>query len=285
MINTGDKMNDLQNDDEISVWDVVNFLKDGWCWLVGGLLLGLAYAVGYLVVMPLVYEATAVLQPATVGMPITAATTTVISMKGAEIEPVARTLERLKLPTFYTDELVKTCQASSMQALASSVAANQVKGDALIQVSYRASTVAVAEACVNAVISQLINSQASVAAPLIKALEEQLQGTQRQLNEAVSFQSQLEKRAVAGSDTASLLVLALSKRESVVRLQKLVDEEKVLLSAPVTQPMQLLEPIYVPEKPVLPKKLPVLAAGVLGGLVLGGLAFLVRRSWLARKAA
>ena len=99
--------------------------------MAGGLLLGLACAIGYPVVTPKVYDATAILQPATVGMPTTTAT-----MKGAEVEPVAQTLERLKLPTFYTEELVKTCQAPSMQALASSVNASQVKGNSLIQVSY-----------------------------------------------------------------------------------------------------------------------------------------------------
>lgn len=270
-----------ETDDEISIWEVVSFLKDGWRWLASGLLLGLACVIGYLVVTPKMFDATAILQPASVGMPTT--TTTITTMKGAEVEPVAQTLERLKLPTFYTDELVKLCEAPSMQALAGSVNVSQVKGNSLIQVAYRAPSVSVAEACLNAVIAQMIKSQDAAAAPLIKALEEQLQVTQRQLNEAESFQTQLEKRALAVHDGASLLVLALSKRENVVRLQKLVGEQKVLLSAPVTQPMQLLEPIYVPEKPVFPKKLPSLAGGLFGGLALGGLAFFVRRSWLARK--
>lgn len=279
-MNAHSQMNELQSDDEISIWDVVNFLKYGWRWLAGGLLLGLACAIGYLVVTPKVYDATAILQPATVGMP-----TTTTTMKGSEVEPVAQTLERLKLPTFYTAELLKVCEAPSIQALAGSVNASQVKGNSLIQVGYRASSVAVAEACVNAVIAQLIKSQASVAAPLIKTLEEQLHVTQRQLNEAEGFQSQFEKRDVATSDSASLLVLALSKRENVVRLQKLVGEQKVLLSVPLTQPMQLLEPVYAPDKPVLPKKAPVLAGGLFGGLALGGLVFFVRRIWLARNAA
>lgn len=217
-----------ETDDEISIWDVVNFLKDGWRWLASGLLLGLACVIGYMVETPKVYDATAILQPATVGMPTTT------TMKGVEVEPVAQTLERLKLPTFYTDEVVKLCQAPSMQALAGSVNASQVKGNSLIQVAYRAPSVSVAETCVNAVIAQMIKSQDAAAAPLIKALEEQLQATQRQLNEAESFQTQLEKRALAAHDSASLLVLALSKRENVVRLQKLVGEQKVLLSAPVT---------------------------------------------------
>ena len=120
MTSMGDKMNELQHDDEISIWDVVSFMKDGWRWLAGGLLLGLTCAIGYLVVTPKVFDATAILQPATVGMP----TTTTTTMKGVEVEPVAQTLERLKLPTFYTDEIVKLCEAPSMQALAGSVKAN-----------------------------------------------------------------------------------------------------------------------------------------------------------------
>ena len=225
-----------ETDNEISLLDIVDFLKGGWRWLASGLLLGLACAIGYLVVTPKVYDATAILQPATVGMPTTTTTTTT-TMKGAEVEPVAQTLERLKLPTFYTDEVVKACDAASIQALAASVNASQVKGNSLIQVAYRAPSVSVAETCVNAVIAQLIKSQDTAAAPLIGALEEQLQATQRQLSEAEIFQSQLEKRALAVSDSASLLVLALSKRENVVRLQKLVGEQKVLLTAPATQPM------------------------------------------------
>ncbi len=68
-------------------------------------------------------------------------------------------------------------------------------------------------------------------------------------------------------------------------MQKLLVEQKVQLSPPLTQPMQMLEPIYAPERPVAPKKLPVLAGGLFGGLVLGGLVFFVRRSWLGRKSA
>ena len=45
-----------------------------------------------------------------------------------------------------------------------------------------------------------------------------------------------------------------------------------------------MEPIYAPVAPVFPKKLPVLAGGLFAGLVLGGLAFFVRRSWLGRRA-
>ncbi len=280
-MNTLTPINAPQDDDEISLWDVVNFLKDGWRWLAGGVVAGAVGAVGFVLVTPSQFEATAIVQPATVGMPTTTTTT-----RGAEVEPVIQTLERFKLPTFYDEAMLQACQAPSRQALSGSVKASQVKGNALIQVSYRAPTAAVAEACVNAVVGQLTQSQTAIAEPLIKTLEEQLVLTKKQLTEAEGFQGQLEKRVTSSNDGVSLLILnTFSKREEIVRLQKLLVEQKVQLSPPLTQPMQMLEPIYAPERPVAPKKLPVLAGGLFGGLVLGGLVFFVRRSWLGRKSA
>lgn len=266
-----------KDDNEISLWDIVDFLKEGWRWLAGGVVAGAVGAVGFVLVSPAQYEATSIVQPATVGMPTT-------TTRGAEVEPVAQTLERLKLPTFYDEAMLQACQAPSRQALSGSVKASQVKGNSLIQVSYRAPTTAVAEACVNAVVAQLTQSQKAIAEPLLKTLEEQLVLTKKQLTEAEGFQGQLEKRATSSADSTSLLMLnTLTKREEIVRLQKLLVEQKVQLSPPLTQPMQLLEPIYAPERPVSPKNLPVLAGGLFGGLVLGGLVFFARRSWLGRR--
>lgn len=266
-------------DEGLNLLELLDGLKSGWRWLAGGAGLGLAAAIGFVLVVPAQYEATAVIQPAKVGMGN--ATTT----NGAEVEPVAQTLERLKLATFYSEALVQACQAPSALALTSSVKASQVKGNSLIQVSYRAPSTAVAEACVNAVVAHLTQSQAAVAEPLVKTLEERLVLTKKRLTEAESFQGQLEKRAVSSKDGASLLMLsALSKRDEIVRLEKLLVEQKVQLSAPLTQSMQLLEPIYAPERAVAPKKLPMLAGGLFGGLVLGGLVFFVRQSWLTRRA-
>ncbi len=278
-MNNPTQINLSEDDDGISLWDIVELLKEGWRWMAGGLIAGLIGAMGFMAISPTQYEATALIQPATVGMP--SATTT----KGAEVEPVAQTLERLKLATFYTDELLKICQAKNLQSLAEAIKASLVKGNALIQLSYRAPSIAVAEACVNAVVGRLTQSQTTIAEPLIKTLEEQLVLTKKQLTEAEGFQAQLEKRATSSADGASLLMLnALLRREEIVRLQKLLIEQKVQLSAPLMQPLQLLEPIYAPERAVAPKKLPVLAGGLFGGLLLGALVFFVWRSWLARKA-
>ena len=168
--------------------------------------------------------------------------------------------------------------------MAAALKASQVKGNSLIQVSYRAGSPAVAEACVNAVVAQMAQSQALIAGPIVETLQENLALTKQRLAEIEAFQVQLEKRTAASNDGTSLIMLnALSKREEIARLQKQVVDQKVQMAPPITQAMQLLEPIYVPERAVFPKKLPVLAGGLFGGLVLGGLVFFVRRSWLARR--
>lgn len=276
------------DDDGQNLWELLEVVKSGWHWLAGGAALGLAGAVCFVLVTPAQYEATAVLQPATVGISG--------STKGTEVESVAQTLERLKLPTFYSEELLKACDvksvASPRQALAMAIKPTVVKGNALIQISYRTYSITSAEACVNAVVARLAHSQAAIAAPIIKTQEEQRELTKRQLEEAERFQSQIEKRVMTLDPTdakfsQSMLMLnaALSKREEISKLRKLFAEQSLQLSEPLTQPAKLFEPVYAPERAVYPKKTLIALSGLVGGLVLGGLAFFVRRSWLGRKSA
>lgn len=266
---------------EILISDILGFLRDSWGWFASGAIVGVMAAVCFLLFSPTQYEATVVIQPATVGLQITAATTTATT-KGVDVESVAQTLERLKIATFYTPDIVQTCQAPSSQALATGVKSNLVRGNSLIQLAYRSASKAVAEACVNAIVSQLVKSQTTISEPLVKTLKEQLAQSRLRLGEAREFQAQLERRAAA-ADTPSLLMLnALAKREEIARLQKQVLEQEIQLSPPLTQPLQLLEPIYAPDRSVFPNTLFSLAGGLFGGLVLGGLLFFGQRSWAAR---
>lgn len=276
----------LNTEDEgLNLWELLDIVKSGWHWLAGGAAIGLVGAVGYVLVVPAQYEATAVIQPATVGV--------TGGMKGSEVESTAQTLERLKMPTFYSEQLLKACEVKSSanprQALAAAVKPTLVKGNSLIQISYRAESPTLAEACVGAVVEQLAKSQAILAEPIIKTLEEQRKLTKQQLDESERFQSQIEKRAMTldPSDakfSQSMLMLnaALSKREEISKLRKLYTEQSLQLAEPLTQPAKFFEPIYSPERAVFPKKTLTALGGLVGGLVLGGLLLFVRRSWLRR---
>lgn len=277
------------DDDALNLWDLLEAVKSGWHWLAGGAALGLVGAMGFVLVVPAQYEATAVLQPATIGSVSPAG----VNMKGAEVESAAQTLERLKLPTFYTDDLLKVCDVKAAvnprQALATDIKPVLVKGNSLIQISYRADSPVIAESCVGAVAAQLTKAQSILAEPIIKTLEEQRKLTKQQLDEAERFQSQIEKRAMTldpsdakFSQAMLMLNAALSKREEISKLRKVYADQSVALLEPLTQPAKLFEPIYASDRAVFPKKTLTALGGLIGGLVLGGLVLFVRRSWLAR---
>lgn len=264
------------NDDEINIWELMEHLKSGWHWLAGGCAVGLLGATGFLMLVPAKYEATAVIQPATIGMIVATTTTTTTT-----VEPVAQTIERLKLVTFYGDDTVKVCQAGSAKDLAQGVKVSIVKGNNLVSLGYRADSVALAEACMAKIVGQLSQSQIDIATPLIKELEDQRASTKQQIDDAERFLAQHEK-GLSSAPTGSVLLML--KREELMKLQKLYREQRIQLTEPLTQSMKLLEPIYAPERAVFPKKLLTVAGGFIGGLFLGLLAFFINRGWRRYKS-
>jgi LPS O-antigen subunit length determinant protein (WzzB/FepE family) len=287
-------VNDLspENNDALTLWDMLELVKSGWHWLIGGAGFGILVAVAFIWFVPAQYEAIAIIQPATVG--ITTTTTTTTTTKGVEVESTAQTLERLKTPTFYTDLQLQACDVQSRinarRVLATAIKPTLVKGNSLIQISYRADSPALAEACVADVVAQLAKVQAALSEPIIKTLDEQRLLTKQQLDESERFQNQIEKRAISMdpsdakfSQAMLMLNAALSKREEISKLRKLYTEQSMLLSAPLTQPTQLFEPIDASDKAVFPKKGLTVAVGLMVGLMVGGLMLFVRRSWLGRQ--
>ena len=262
-------------DDEINIWELMGHLKSGWHWLAGGCAVGLLGATGFLMLVPAKYEVTAVVQPATIGMIVATTTTT------TTVEPVAQTIERLKLVTFYGDDTVKVCQAGSAKDLAEGVKVSIVKGNNLVSLAHRADSVALAEACMAKIVGQLSQSQIDIATPLIKELEDQRASTKQQIDDAESFLVQHEK-GLSSAPTGSVLLML--KREELMKLQKLYREQRIQLTEPLTQPMKLLEPIYAPERAVFPKKLLTVAGGFIGGLFLGLLALFINRGWRRYKS-
>lgn len=266
------------NDDEINIWELMEHLKSGWHWLAGGCAVGLLGATGFLILVPAKYEATAVIQPATIGMIVAMTTTTTTT---TTVEPVAQTIERLKLVTFYGDDTVKVCQAGSAKNLAEGVKVSIVKGNNLVSLGYRADSVALAEACMAKIVGQLSQSQIDIATPLIKELEDQRASTKQQIDDAERFLAQHEN-GLSSAPTGSVLLML--KREELMKLQKLYREQRIQLTEPLTQSMKLLEPIYAPEKAVFPKKLLTVAGGFIGGLFLGLLALFINRGWRRYKS-
>lgn len=280
-MNAQTPMNAPQDDDELPFWDIVDCLKEGWRWLAGGLLLGLACAIGYLLVMPKQYEAQALFQGAKV--------------LGSELESSAQLIERLKFPTFYEAEQLRSCEITAAEpavALAKRINPTVLKGTNILRVNYRASKSERAVLCLNAVMDRVIRVQNQLSATSLENAKRQLELTKVQFADAEKLRSTLEKRSMGSLDAADakftqtvlLMSTSILKNDQIAGLRKSVLDQMANLEPPATRPAELIAPIYAPETAVSPKKLPVLAGGLFGGLVLGGLVFFARRSWLARKA-
>ncbi len=266
-------------DDEINLWELLEHIKSGWKWVAGwGGATGLASAIVLAAFIPTQYEATVVVMPATIGM-------NSVSTMTNNVEPVAQTLERLKQVTFYIDDIVKACDADSAKDLANKVKVNFVKGNNLLSIRYRAETALLANACMNKIVTQLTQSQTAIAAPLLKEFQDQQIFTKQQIDDLERFLAAHEKRATGSPYPNELHSLMISKRDDLTRLQKLYREQRILLTEPLTQPMKLLEPIYVDEKPVAPIKLMIIAISLIGGMLIGLLALFTNRSWRRYKGA
>lgn len=268
-------------DDELSLWDILNFFKEGWGWLAGGLVLGLLCASTYLLVAPKQYEAIALFQGAKV--------------LGAELEGSAQLIERLKFPTFYDQDQLKACDVMRSEpgaVLAKRINPSVVKGTSVLQVSYRARESTLAVRCLDAVMLRVIGAQNQQSASLLENAERQLDLTKQQLADVERLQAMLEKSSMSALDAADtkfsqavlLMSTSLSKKDQIASLRKSILDQLANLAPPATRSAELIEPIYAPEVAVFPKKMLVLACGLVGGLVIGGLVFFVRRSWIARKS-
>ena len=267
----------MNDDDEIDLWELFEQFKSGWLWWVAGACIGLAGAIGYLFVVPPQYEATAVVQPATIGSG---------GMSKAPVEPISQILERLRLTTFYTNDAVKSCHVDHAKDLTTDVKSSVVKGNTLLMLKFRAESVAVAESCLTKVVDLLAASQDKAASPLIKELQEQRALTQKQIIELEKFLAQYDKsltQTPATPDIISLLFLtAGSKREELLKLQKLYNDQRTMLTEPLTQRLSVLEDIYTSDKPVFPKKSLTVLGGLMGGFFVGLITLFVHRSFRHR---
>lgn len=273
-------INNKQNDVEISLRDILKFVQKEWRWLFGGALVGIFLSASYLAMVPKKYEAQGLFQGAKV--------------LGVDLEGTQPLIERLKFPTFYAPEQLVACDVPIDQSplvLVNQIKVEVLKGTSILRLSYQARSRENAIECLASVVGRLIDFQNKKANGPLEEAKRQLELTKAQLEDAETLLKILERRSMNSLNAAEtkfsqmLLVMSTSlfKKDQVTALRKSVLEQAARLEPPATEAAAWLEPIYAPDKAVAPKRLPTLAGGLLGGLILGGVAFWVRRSWLARK--
>jgi LPS O-antigen subunit length determinant protein (WzzB/FepE family) len=264
---------------EISLIDILRFLKGVYKTILILGAVGLAIAVVYLTVTPKQYEASAQITMAQIG-----SANSRLSPLGVNIEEPALLIMRLSSPASYTPEAIAACglsgQANAGLALSKSIKLTPAKGVAsVVDIKTFGGTPQSAQQCLQAVFDLVKTTQSQIVTPYIEEAKVKLVDDEDRLQKA--------KDLVARSDKSGAEIGAsyLSTRDEIRYLLDEITSLRNVVTSNQNLATRMVAPIYASDVPIAPKKRMVLASGLLGGLFLGLLLALVRQTVLKLKSA
>ncbi len=266
-----------QIDDEISLIDILLFLKASVRNVITSSIVCLLIGSAYYFAMPKMYEATATIQMAIVA--------------GEAVETPAVLLEKIKLPLFFSATALQACGSdgdlSSHTKFADKLKPTLNKSAPLISLSAQARSTQEARICLDAVISEIQKSQNELAKPVIEQKKQKIAQLSNQLKLAEDMAKSFPTTKYNNSATeAQFSARTLVMSHSLVIATEISDLRSKInalendLIPPRTQPPSLAAPIYAPE--VSNNKRPMftlglsLALGVFLGLLITGALRLVQ---------
>ena len=258
-------------DDEISLIDILLFLKASGRNVLISTIVCLLIGVAYYFAVPKIYEATATIQMAIVA--------------GEVVETPAVLLEKIKLPLFFSSSALQACGSdgdlSSHTKFADKLKPAINKSAPLISLSAQARSTQEARACLDAVISEIQKSQNDLAKPVIEQKKQKLAQLSDQLKAAEemaeSFPITKANNKAADARFPLPILVRWANLENTNEMSDLIRKINKLeaeLIPPQTQPPSLAAPMYASE--VSNNKRPVftmglsLALGVFLGLAVTG---------------
>jgi hypothetical protein len=250
--------------------DILQFVRSAWKLVLIGAILGLLAGLGYVLLIPSQYEATAQIKMAQISI------TNPANPFGVTVEEPNALIARMQLPTNYGSETITACdyQDNPQAQLALSKAVKLIVPKGLtntVELKVTSLSPQIAKTCAQAIVDQITVLQAQYSQSFVEEAKlklaqdnERIEAARRLITKADQSGSAMSAAYLAARDE---LAYFLSDREKMLDLINSVDKRGT----------RLISPIYAPEKPVSPKKLMSVLAGLFAGLLLGlGLA-LVRQ--------
>jgi LPS O-antigen subunit length determinant protein (WzzB/FepE family) len=194
------------SESEVNLLDVYQFLKSGTTTLVVCSALGLTLGLATAFIWPEQFQASALIEPATVSKKDKD------SIVKTSVESSAVLVEKMKLPTYYGDATIKACDltddVNSAQALVRSLNPNVPRNSTYVSVTFKAATSTIAATCLEGVLKDVVANQAHLAQPLINNLEVELANAEQELQSNITERDQQriknrEKLSVAKSKLAA----------------------------------------------------------------------------------
>jgi uncharacterized protein involved in exopolysaccharide biosynthesis len=292
--------NDMIQEEEISLFDLWDKLRAGWRYVAGGTAIGLLGAGLALVLIQPKYEAVAVVQVGQTGQVGQVAQVGLVGqVTTLPVEPTQLSVERMKTPTFqmavaqdagiqdWIDALRRSATAGSdylsLQVSKATIGQNAAP---LIELRAKADSIENARKIAEVAILELRKRQSEIAKPAIDRMQADLAIAKEKRQRAEEDLGSLSKLvATAGikddrfTQLSLMNSLRLQKESELFFQRQLVAALEGALGPPATQPAKAVEPVFVSEKPVSPKKALLLALGLVGGFLAGIVAVFVVDAW------
>ena len=274
---------------ELSLFDLWKILRNAWCWIAGGVVLGSVGGGLTVAVLPPQYEAVALVQVGQVGQ--------VGQITSVPVEQPLQAIERMRTGNFQYEAAKSSGYAPWVEISGRSTKAGSaffslqlVKNTYLIEIRAKAETPHHAEMIAKAIIEVLSKRHAELAEPMIENLRFDLALARERLKSAEDEVASLGAAAASArlkddrfTQFSLLASMRKFKESEVFAQQKMVSALNMALSPPATQPAQAVEGVFVAEQPVSPKKGIIAVLGVFGGLMLGLFATFVSNAWQSAK--
>ncbi len=266
-------------EDEIYFKDFIDFLVESWKTIILTGFFGLVGSITYLWVTPSQYQATAQIQIAQIS-----ASNNNTNPLGVNIEEPNLLLARLKLPTTYSDEVIKACGfenvSSPPESLASSAKFLAVKGvGSMIELKINRDSKEIAINCAQALFESIKTSQNQIIKPYIEESKALLVKYEARLTNSQSLISRADKSG------AALSAAYLANRDEVKFLTEEILRLNTFITTADTRQAKLVSPIYASDTAVFPKKTMSLIIGLMVGLFLGLLLVIIKKALKNYKAA
>lgn len=267
-----DKKQAQISDTEISLIDILRFLKSTYKTIAILGLIGIALSISYLAINPKKYEAKLYISIAQIGDKDNN-----FNPQGVNIEEPARLILRLSIIKSLTPEVIAACglQDQENDDLAP-IKLKLVKGLAsVVELKTFGSTPQVAQDCGLAVFDLIKTTQAQMIAPYIELAKADLLNNEERMAKAKDFVAKADKSGSA------MTTSYLSIRDEIRYLLREINEINNFIASSQNRVTRMVAPIYVDDVAIEPKKSMVLAAGLFGGLFIG-LLIALARSMIAR---
>lgn len=234
--------------DEISLIDILRFLKDAYKTILVFGILGTVAAIAYLAITPKQYEASV-----QVAMAQISAANNNISPLGINVEEPALLIARLSSPTSYTPETLVACglqdQANAALTLSKAIKLTIPKGVAnVVDLKTFGGSQQVAQDCALAVFELIKTSQAQIVAPYIEEAKVKLADDEDRLQKAKDLAARSDKSGQAMSASY------LSTRDEIRYLLDEITVLKNVVTSNQNRATRMVAPIYASGVPIAPKK-------------------------------